>query len=134
MECHVLTKNITMKLELSPKPLKINADQEKMMRAVNNLFNNSIKHSLQGGKVTVKAFFINGFARIEFLNDGARIPEDKLEKIFDKFERLDKNVEGHGLGLSIAKDIIELHQGKVWATSQNGTQNYFIVVLPLSKE
>ncbi len=128
------TKNITMKLELPPKPLIVHADKEKMLRAVNNLFNNSIKHSFERGAVTVKAYCTDGFVRIEFLNDGPTIPEDRLEKIFDKFERLDKNVEGHGLGLSIAKDIVELHQGKIWATSRAGFPNYFIVVLPLRKE
>jgi len=129
------TKNITMKLELPLKSLMINADKEKMLRAVNNLFNNSIKHSFAGGKVTVKAISTDGFVRIEFLNDGTPIPADKLEKIFDKFERLDKNVEGQGLGLSIAKDIVELHQGKIWAASSKaGTPNSFTVVLPLGKE
>lgn len=128
------TKNITMKLELPPKPLIVHADKEKMLRAVNNLFNNSIKHSFERGAVTVKAGSTDGFVRVEFLNDGPTIPQDRLEKIFDKFERLDKNVEGQGLGLSIAKDIVELHQGKIWATSKPGSPNYFIVVLPLRKE
>ena len=127
-------KNITIKLELPQKPLIIYADKEKMLRAVNNLFNNSIKHSFVGGQVTVKASSSDDFVRIEFLNDGTPIPEDKLEKIFDKFERLDKNVEGQGLGLSIAKDIVELHQGKIWASSKAGSPNYFNVIMPLAKE
>ena len=128
------TKNITVKMELPLKPLVINADKEKILRAVNNLFNNSIKHSIAGGRVTVKASSTDDFVQIEFLNDGTPIPKEKLEKIFDKFERLDKNVEGQGLGLSIAKDIVELHQGKIWATSRVDSPNYFNVVLPLTKE
>ena len=128
------TKNITMKLELPLKPLIVHADKEKMLRAVNNLFNNSIKHSFEKGAVTVRAYSTDGFVRIEFLSDGPLIPEDRLEKIFDKFERLDKNIEGQGLGLSIAKDIVELHQGKIWATSRTGAPNSFTAVLPLRKE
>jgi signal transduction histidine kinase len=129
-----LSKNVTIKMELPLKPLIINADREKMLRAVNNLFNNSIKHSIVGGEVTVKVSSTDEFVRLEFLNDGISIPEDKLEKIFDKFERLDKSVEGQGLGLSIAKDIVELHQGKIWATAKIGSPNFFNVVLPLTEE
>ncbi|MBF0503663.1 MAG: HAMP domain-containing histidine kinase [Candidatus Omnitrophica bacterium] len=129
-----LRKNVAMKLELPLKPIMINADKEKMLRAVNNLFNNSIKHSFEGGNVIIKAFVADGFVRVEFLNDGTSIPQDKLEKIFDKFERLDKSVEGQGLGLSIAKDIVELHLGKIWASSKLGAPNFFNVVLPLAKE
>ena len=127
-------KKITIKLELPPQPVIIGADKEKLLRAVNNLFNNSIKYTVEGGNVTVRASATEGFARIEFLNDGAPIPDDRLEKIFDKFERLDKSVEGQGLGLSIAKDIVELHNGKIWAASKAGAPNCFTILLSLKKE
>jgi two-component system OmpR family sensor kinase len=127
-------RKITLKLELPPKPLIISADKAKLLRAVNNLFNNSIKYTVESGNVTVKAFRTDGFVRIEFLNDGTPIPEARLEKIFDKFERLDTSVEGQGLGLSIAKDIVELHNGKIWAASKAGTPNCFTILLALAKE
>ena len=127
-------KNISVELELPQKPLMVLADKEKILRAVNNLFNNSVKHTFDGGKVHIKAVTTDDFIRIEFLNDGAYIPEDKLEKIFDKFERMDKSVEGHGLGLSIAKDIVELHHGKIWASSKEGVPNSFTLLLNMLKE
>ena len=129
-----LARNITIRMELPSGPLLIHADREKILRVVNNLFNNSVKHTVDGGKVQVRAFATDGFIRIEFLNDGALIPEDRLEKIFDKFERIDKSVEGHGLGLSIAKDIVELHHGKIWAESKPGTPNSFTILLTSRKE
>jgi signal transduction histidine kinase len=127
-------KNITVDLELSSSPLLINADKEKMVRAINNLLNNSIKHTPEKGKVAVRASSIRDFIRIEFLNTGTPIPENKIEKIFDKFERLDLNAEGQGLGLAIAKDIIELHKGEIWATSEPGKPNCFTVLLLPAKE
>ncbi len=127
-------RNISIKLEIPLKPLLVRADKEKILRAVNNLFNNSIKHTFDGGKVVVKAYPTDDLVRVEFFNDGSHIPEARLEKIFDKFERLDQSVEGHGLGLSIAKDIIELHQGKIWAASKAGVPNCFTILLPLAKE
>jgi two-component system, OmpR family, sensor kinase len=128
------SRKITVRLELPDQPLVIDADKEKILRAVNNLFNNSIKHTLEGGNVLVKAHTTDGFVRIEFLNDGVLIPDAKLAKIFDKFERLDQTVEGQGLGLSIAKDIVELHNGRIWATSQVDAPNCFTIVLALAKE
>lgn len=127
-------KNITLDLELSQKPLTINADKEKIIRAVNNLLSNSIKYTPHGGKVMVRAYSIRDFIRMEFLNTGTPIPEDRLEKIFDKFERFDTAPEGQGLGLAIAKDIIELHKGEIWATSEPGKPNCFTVLLVPAKE
>ena len=127
-------KNITLKVELPKASLLVSADQERIARAVNNLFSNSIKHTPAGGKVTIKAYAIDGFARVEFLNTGTPIPSDKLERIFDKFERLSTLIEGHGLGLSIAKDIVELHNGKIWAASDPGKPNCFIMLLALATE
>lgn len=127
-------KNVSIQIESSKNPLFIKADREKIIRALNNLLSNSIKHTPTGGKVHVKACAVDGLARIEFLNTGDPIPSDKLEKIFDKFERLNALIEGQGLGLSIAKDIIELHGGKIWAASNPGEPNCFTVLLALGKE
>ncbi|MCX5681781.1 MAG: HAMP domain-containing sensor histidine kinase [Candidatus Omnitrophica bacterium] len=134
LDAIALSKNITIDVELSQKPLMIEADREKMLRVINNLLNNSVKHTPNDGKVTVKVYFIHNFIRMEFLNTGLPIPEDKLDKIFDKFERFNPAVEGHGLGLGIAKDIVELHKGEIWATSGPGKPNCFTVLLVPAKE
>lgn len=129
-----LNKNITIHLEFPQKAIILNADREKIYRAINNLFNNSIKHSHAGGKVTIKGSSVDHLICLEIFSDGPVIPEDRLQKIFDKFERVDKSVEGHGLGLSIAKDIIEFHGGKIGATSKPGAPNCFTVLLTSEKE
>lgn len=132
LESAAAAKKIIVSMDLSVEPVIIEADKDKMVRVINNILNNSIKYTPQGGKIKVKAFAAEGFARIEFFNNGAPIPEDRLEKIFDKFERLDTSVEGHGLGLAISKDIVELHKGRVWAESRPGSMNCFTVLLPLA--
>ncbi len=128
------SKNITLTIESSNKELPVDADREKIVRAVNNILSNSIKYTPAGGKIVVKLQAEPGFARMEFINNGTPIPEDMLDKIFDKFERLDTSVEGHGLGLAIAKDIIELHNGKIWATSGQKISNCFTILAPLAQK
>ncbi|MCX5665875.1 MAG: ATP-binding protein [Candidatus Omnitrophica bacterium] len=125
-------KKITVTADISKKPIDIEADRDKIVRVINNILNNSIKYTPEGGKIAIKAQAAEGFARMEFLNNGTPIPDDRIEKIFDKFERLDTSIEGHGLGLAIAKDIVELHKGKVWAESGPNRMNCFTVLLPLA--
>lgn len=134
LEVSALAKRMIFSVEVSEKPLTIKADKDKMVRVINNLLNNSIKYTPQGGRITIKAYPAGDFVYMEFLNSGPSIPQDRLEKIFDKFERLSTMEEGHGLGLAIAKDIVERHDGKIWATSEAGKPNCFKVLLALAKE
>lgn len=127
-------KKISVILNIAKTPLFIKADKEKMVRAINNILNNSIKYTPQGGFISVNAYPAEGFARVEFVNTSAVIPQDKLDRIFDKFERLDTSQEGHGLGLAIAKDIVELSKGRIWASSSPGKPTTFIMLLPLAGE
>ncbi len=110
--------------------LVIRADIEKIATVINNLLTNALKYTPENGTITVKAYTQGEFIRMEFINTGQGIPEDKLEKIFDKFEKLDKTKEGVGLGLAITKDIVELHKGKIWAESDMGNESRFMVLLP----
>ena len=132
LEAAASLRNIAIIADISKKPIYVEADEDKIIRVVNNILNNSIKYTPGGGKITIRAHAVEGFARMEFLNNGMPIPEDRIEKIFDKFERLDKSVEGHGLGLAIAKDIVELHKGRIWAESGPNRMNCFTVLLPLA--
>lgn len=135
-ECGTIaeTKKIGLSGELCSKALPFEGDRIMILRALHNLMSNAIKYTPPGGQVTVKASSADGFGVIECRNTGPSIPEDKLEKIFDKFERLGNEEEGHGLGLAITKDIVELHQGRVWATSGKWEPNCFMILLPLSVE
>lgn len=110
--------------------LPIWAEEVKIAQVFNNLLSNALKYTPTGGEVVLKVFSTDGLARLECIDTGPGIPTDKLEKIFDKFERLDMSKEGTGLGLAITKDIVQLHRGKIWAESILGQGSRFIVVLP----
>jgi two-component system sensor histidine kinase VicK len=123
-------KRIKLLKGIVDKELSIWADEDKIMRVVNNLLSNAIKYTPEGGEVSLKIYPADGFVRLECTDSGPGIPPDKLDKVFNKFERLDLSKEGTGLGLSITKDIVEMHKGKIWAESQSGAGTKFVVILP----
>lgn len=123
-------KNIKLEREAPDKDLSLWGDEDRLMQVVNNLLSNAIKYTPEGGSVALKIIPGDGMVRLEFVNKGEAIPQDKLDRIFDKFNRLDYSKEGTGLGLAIAKDIVELHKGKIWAESHPEKGNKFVVVLP----
>jgi signal transduction histidine kinase len=114
--------------------LVVNGDESKLIQVINNILGNAMKFTPEEGKINVKVFSTNGFVRIECKDTAASISPEDLHKIFDKFERLDTDKKGSGLGLAIAKDIVELHKGKIWAESVPKQGNTFIVVLPRNPE
>ncbi|MCX5665612.1 MAG: ATP-binding protein, partial [Candidatus Omnitrophica bacterium] len=100
-------------------------------RVVNNLLSNAIKYTPHTGFVKVRTSRTDGFIRMEVEDTAPTISPDDRERIFDKFKRLESKAEGTGLGLAIAKDIVELHKGKIWAESSGAEiGNKFVVVLP----
>jgi signal transduction histidine kinase len=123
-------KQIKLSKVVLEKEMPIWADELKMMQVVNNLLGNAIKYTPDGGSVTLRITPSDGFVRLECSDSGPGIPVEKLNTIFDKFERLDTTKEGTGLGLAITKDIVEMHQGKIWAESSEGSGSKFVVVLP----
>ncbi|MDP3729936.1 MAG: HAMP domain-containing sensor histidine kinase [Candidatus Omnitrophota bacterium] len=107
------------------------ADEDRLSRVINNLLGNAIKYTSEAGSVKVKVSRSDGFIRIEVEDTAPTIPPDNREKIFDKFKRLESKAEGTGLGLAIARNIVELHKGKIWAEAAGSeTGNKFIVILP----
>lgn len=123
-------KGVKLIKDTSEKILSIWGDEGKLKEAISNILGNALKYTPMGGKVAVKVYNTDRFIRIECADTGQGIPSHKLEKIFDKFERADTKEEGVGLGLSITKDIVELHKGKIWAESKVGSGSKFIIVLP----
>lgn len=123
-------KGIKLVTELLDTNLMIWADGDKITRVINNLLSNAIKNTPDGQDLMLKAYPVEHFVRFEVADKGPGIPHDKLDKIFDKFERLDTTKEGTGLGLSITKDIVEMHKGRIWAESIPGKGSTFVVVLP----
>ncbi len=106
------------------------ADKDLIKQVVINLLDNAFKYSPEGGHITFKAYEADEFIKLEVLDQGAGIPEDMRIKIFDKFFRifLEKE-EGSGLGLSIVKEIVEAHGGRVWVEEAPGGGSKFVVLL-----
>ena len=123
-------KRIKLLKEALNNDIAVWADEDKIMQVVNNLLSNAIKHTSEEGKIILKIFPTESFVRLECIDTGPGIPDDKINKIFDKFGKLNIDKEGTGLGLSITKDIVEMHKGKIWVESQLGKGSKFIVVLP----
>lgn len=123
-------KGITLVKEIHSEVLSIWADELKIEQVINNLLGNAIKYTPVGGNTKLKVYPCSGSIRFECFDNAPLIPPEKLEKIFDRFHRLDENKEGTGLGLAISKDIIELHQGKIWAENHQDSGNKFVVLLP----
>lgn len=105
-------------------------DEDKISQVVNNLLSNAVKYTPEGGSVALKIDYLDGFVRFECSDTGSGIPVDKIDKIFNKFERLNITKEGTGLGLAISKDIVEMHKGRIWAENIPEGGSKFIVVLP----
>jgi len=123
-------KNIKIDKEIGNDELFVWGDRVKITQVMNNLLGNAVKYTPEGGLVSLKAYLDNNLLRLECMNSGPNIPHDKLTKIFDKFERANIAEEGSGLGLTIAKDIVEFHKGKIWVEDWTGKGSKFIVLLP----
>ena len=113
--------------------LNIEGNGELLARAIGNLMSNAIKYGAEGKLVEVKTGRMDKMAFVAVINYGKIIPEEDLDKIFDKFYRVESSrflkTGGTVLGLAIAKNIVTLHDGKIWATSdESGTR--FQIELP----
>lgn len=118
----------------SEPDIMLKCDADKMQRVFNNLLRNAVHYSFEKEKIFIKVLQGEKTLKIRFFNKGNTIPEEKLEHIFEQFYRLDtarstKN-GGAGLGLAIAKEIVELHGGKITAESEN-EEVVFEVELPI---
>lgn len=117
-----------------PSGLKIRADAARLEQVLGNLVDNAIKYGRPGGTVTISAATDGtDFIRISVQDDGPGIPPEALERIFERFYRIDKarsrEQGGTGLGLSIVKHLVQTHGGKVWATSKPGQGATFYFTL-----
>lgn len=116
----------------------IEIDTDKMTQVIDNILNNAIKYSPDGGKITVSMKTTDDQMILSISDQGLGIPKEDLPKIFDRFYRVDKARSraqgGTGLGLAIAKEIIKQHNGFIWAKSEYGKGSTFTIVLPYDKD
>ncbi|MEF2952934.1 MAG: HAMP domain-containing sensor histidine kinase [Blautia sp.] len=114
--------------------LAVYGDGDKLARVFNNILKNAVAYSYESSVIVIRGYFEQGMAVISFENHGKTIPKQKLDLIFEKFFRLDEarrsNTGGAGLGLAIAREIVELHKGSISAKSQE-EKTTFQVRLPV---
>lgn len=116
----------------------VEIDTDKMTQVVDNILNNAIKYSPDGGQITVSMKTTDSQLIVSISDQGLGIPKKDLPLIFDRFYRVDKARSraqgGTGLGLSIAKEIVKQHNGFIWAKSEYGKGSTFTIVLPYDKD
>lgn len=132
------TKKYELIREYPISPIWVEIDTDKMTQVIDNILNNAIKYSPDGGKIKVGMKTTDAQLIISISDEGLGIPKKDLPRIFDRFYRVDKARSraqgGTGLGLAIAKEIIKQHKGFIWAKSEYGKGSTFTIVLPYDKD
>jgi len=129
------SKGITVSLETGYDIPVSYMDNKRMMQVLKCLVGNAIKFTESGGEVHVRTQVREGNVWVEVMDTGEGIPADKISSIFETFHQIDGSISrkwgGMGIGLAMAKHIVELHGGKIWVESEYGRGSLFTVSLPL---
>jgi len=133
-------KSIQIEMEIEKDLPSVYGDRERIIQILINLVGNAIKFTPEGGTIYVSAKPFDGdgnMVAVSVRDSGIGIPEDQLEKVFEKFhqveESLRRSVGGTGLGLAITKGLVEAHHGNIWVESELGKGSTFTFTLPVSK-
>jgi signal transduction histidine kinase len=130
-EIELFKKRLRLQKEIQANTGWLCGDRDKLTQVFINLLSNAIKYTPEGGNIVVKMEGSEKEIRFEIADSGSGIPDDEREKIFDKFTRImTEKHEGTGLGLPIAKEIVELHKGRLWVESEPGKGSRFIFTMP----
>jgi signal transduction histidine kinase len=128
------TRDVRLESFLLPTDLRLRVDPARMRQVLGNVVANAIRHSPDGGRIVLTARANGGRPRLEVVDEGPGIPADELERVFERFYRSDRarsgDEGGAGLGLAIARWIVELHEGTITATAAKPHGCRVIVELP----
>jgi len=129
---------VDFKADLDPRLPIVAGDRDRLIQVVSNLVNNAIKYSPDGGTVTLSTRAEGGFALVSVTDTGLGIPPEELGHVFERFRRVRsgaaQSIPGTGLGLTIVKQIVEMHGGKIWVESAVGHGSAFHFTIPLAVE
>ncbi|AWK49847.1 two-component sensor histidine kinase [Clostridium beijerinckii] len=121
---------LTVYRKFETEKISVLIDTLKMLRVFENLITNAIKYSYKPGEILIGLYEKNNTVIVVFRNKGDHLSKEKAEKLFDRFYRLDEsrntNTGGSGLGLAISKNIVELHEGKIWAESVGDNISFYV--------
>lgn len=130
-------KNYIIKRELMEEEVWVEIDQDKLIQVIDNIMNNAIKYSPDGGTIYVRLMSTHNQLVLSIQDQGLGIPQESIPHLFDRFYRVDKARSraqgGSGLGLSIAKEEIELHNGTIWVNSIENKGTTFFISLPFEE-
>ncbi len=129
-------KGVTLKTEVERgQDLPIVADGSKVAIVLSNLVKNAITFTNEGGRITVRGELQSDFVKVSVEDNGVGIPAKDLAHVFDRFYQVESHLTrrhgGMGLGLSVAKVMIEMHGGRIWVESMEGMGSTFIFLLPV---
>jgi len=125
----IRSKEQIMELDLS-EALPHRGDQGRLEQVLLNVIANAHRYTPVGGRIAVTGRVAADVVHISIVDNGPGIPEAELEAIFDRFYRLARGDSGSGLGLAVARGIVELHGGRIWAERAMGSGAAFHIELP----
>ena len=133
-DLEMLAPDLTVKTDIA-KDLKVKGDRDLLMQVLQNLFSNAIKYNLADGWIKVDAFQSNGSLQVTIVNASEGIKEGDRALIFDRFHRGDpsrnRKIEGIGLGLSLAREIVRAHHGELMLDPTSEGETSFTMSLPI---
>lgn len=134
------SQNVTFHRMLPETPYYVDIDTDKLTQVIDNIISNALKYSPDGGNIRFGIAVKDQVLKVMISDDGMGIPSDNVDRIFDRFYRVDRararSMGGTGLGLAIAREMIEAHGGKIWAESEegHGTTVFFTLDLVIDEE
>ena len=127
-------KKYKIERDFTQRTLWVEIDHDKFIQVIDNIMNNAIKYSPDGGKITCRLMETHNSIVISITDEGLGIPRKDIGHVFDRFYRVDKararSMGGTGLGLAISKEVVQLHGGKIWVTSVENKGSTFFISLP----
>jgi two-component system sensor histidine kinase VicK len=132
------SQNVRFERQLPDDPYFVEIDPDKLTQVIDNIISNALKYSPEGGKVRFTVTVEDGFLLIRIKDQGMGIPKENVERIFDRFYRVDRArsraMGGTGLGLAISKEMINAHGGAIWAESEYGRGTTIFFTLPFEMD
>ncbi|GGG28481.1 PAS domain-containing sensor histidine kinase [Lysinibacillus alkalisoli] len=128
------SQNVTFTRLIPEESYYVDVDTDKLTQVIDNIISNALKYSPDGGNIRFGMTVQDTMLKVMVSDDGMGIPKENVERIFDRFYRVDRararSMGGTGLGLAIARDMIEAHGGKIWAESEEGQGTTIFFTLP----
>ncbi len=126
-------QKLTLGKKLAARLPKVNADRARVRQVITNLVHNAIKFTPEEGKITITTRALEGTVGVDIADTGIGIPEADLPHVFERFYKGDRarSGAGTGMGLAIAKHVVEAHGGRIWVESEEGRGSTFSFSLPL---